>query len=102
LIKTGCKNHTESNEYTLEFKKSALKNILKIAKNSTLKNRLQEILNDIKSNPYSSNFMFERLKHNYQGYCSKRLTKFDRIIYQVFEDKVEVLIISILGHYDDK
>lgn len=43
----------------------------------------------------------EKLKHNLQDHYSKRLDKKNRVIYQIFEDKILVSVISILGHYDD-
>jgi len=33
---------------------------------------------------------------------SRRLTAFDRIIYDVYDDIVNVLVIELEGHYDDK
>jgi toxin YoeB len=87
--------------FKLTFKKSALKEILKISENKALQKKLQNILADIQTNPYSTSFMFERLKHNFQGYCSKKLSKGDKIIYKVYDDEVKVLIVSVLGHYKD-
>jgi toxin YoeB len=33
---------------------------------------------------------------------SRRISKKNRIIYDIYDDKVIVLIISVEGHYDDK
>jgi Txe/YoeB family toxin of Txe-Axe toxin-antitoxin module len=57
--------------YKLTFKKSAFKEVIKVAKNKALQKKLQDVLADIQTNPYSSSFMFERLKHNFQGYSLK-------------------------------
>ena len=88
--------------YQLEFKKQALEQVKAIAQNKKLTKKLQEILDDIIANPYSPNFKFERLKYNLSGYYSKRLTQKDRIIYQVEDEIVTVLILSVIGHYGDK
>ncbi len=87
--------------YQLKFKKKAVKQLLLIAKNEKLKDRLQLILDDISANPYSPQFKFERLKSNLRGLCSKRLTDSDRIVYRVSDTEIEVLVITVLGHYDD-
>ena len=84
----------------LEFRKKALTDIQKLAKNPKLRLRLQLILDDIKINPYSTKFKFERLRYNLTGYCSKRLDSKNRIIYQVIENRIVVQIVSVLGHYD--
>ncbi len=33
---------------------------------------------------------------------SRHITAHDRIIYDVFDDKIEVHVIDVGGHYDDK
>lgn len=33
---------------------------------------------------------------------SRRITAHDRVVYDIFDDRVEVLLISVEGHYDDK
>ena len=87
--------------YSIQFKKLALKEVQKISNNSKLMSKLRTILDDIIADPYSPNFKFERLKHNLQGYCSKRLTQKDRVIYEVNDSVVTVTVLSVLGHYDD-
>ena len=44
--------------------------------------------------------VFERLKENYSGFCSKRIDKKNRLIYKVDDYKIIVLIVSVLGHYE--
>ena len=42
------------------------------------------------------------LRGNLSGYWSRRITKADRIVYQINGDKVTVSIVSMKGHYGDK
>ena len=86
--------------YEIEFKKQALKQAQKISENKKMMEKLQLILDDIIADPYSTNFKFERLKHNLKGYCFKRLTKKDRVIYEVKDSIVTVSVLSVIGHYD--
>lgn len=86
--------------FQINLDKTAQKQLEKIKMNQKLLRKLLEILDDIEQNPYSPNFKFERLKGNLSGYCSKRLDKKNRIIYQVLDDLVIVIVISVLGHYE--
>lgn len=86
--------------YKIEYHKKALKQIKNLQNNKKLLARLEEILQDIATDPFSERYKFERLKHNLSGYCSKRLDKKNRVLYQVLEDRVVVLVVSVLGHYE--
>jgi toxin YoeB len=39
----------------------------------------------------------EKLKHNFSGYWSRRITKEHRLIYKIISDKI--YIVSCKGHY---
>jgi toxin YoeB len=86
--------------YNLIYSKKAIKDFKILSKNSKLLQKVQNILAEIEIDPYSETHKFERLKHNYAGFCSKRLDKQNRILYRVEDDRVIVLILSILGHYE--
>ena len=87
--------------HKIKFSKIASKQIEKLFKNKQLLVKLEIILQNIETNPYSSSFKFEKLKYNYRNHCSKRLDKKNRVIYEIIDDEIIVLIISVLGHYDD-
>jgi toxin YoeB len=88
--------------YEIEYTKKSLKDLKTLKRNAKLLLKLQSIIQEIKIDPYAQTHNFEILKHNYAGFCSKRLDKKNRIIYQVIEAKIVVLVISVLGHYDDR
>ena len=87
--------------YSISYSKKALNDLRKLKTNKKLLEKIQNILVEICDNPFSETHKFERLKHNYSGFCSKRLDKKNRIIYRVVDDKVIVIILSVLGHYQD-
>jgi toxin YoeB len=87
--------------YKVDLDKKAQKQLEKVKKNQKLLLKFLEIIEDIKQNPHSPNFKFERLKGNFSGYCSKRLDKKNRVIYKVLDDKIIVIIVTILGHYEE-
>lgn len=88
--------------YSIDFESRTKKQIQKIHKNKKLYSRFKKILENIQSNPYSNSFKFERLKYYKLPTYSKRLSKKDRIVYVVIENKVKVIVVSVLGHYNDK
>jgi toxin YoeB len=88
--------------FTILFDDATKKQLILIRKNKKLFSRLLEIFSDIEKNPYSPKFKFERLKHNLNGFCSKRLDKKNRVLYFVENAEITVTIVSLLGHYGDK
>lgn len=65
--------------------------------NKTLE-RLNNIIKDIKRNPYEGLGKPEPLRYALQGYRSRRITLEDRIIYKVENDNL--IIISCAKHYE--
>lgn len=86
--------------FEIEYQRQALKDLEKLQKNQKLLLKLREILDDIKKNPYSSNFRMEKLKGNFKDHFSKRLDKENRVIYQISDKEIIAIMISFLGHYD--
>jgi len=64
----------------------------------TLK-RINILIKDIERNPFSGIGKPEPLKGDKQGYWSRRINDFDRIVYKV--DDNQVFIIQCGGHYYD-
>ncbi|MDK9693620.1 MAG: Txe/YoeB family addiction module toxin [Sulfurimonas sp.] len=54
--------------------------------------RINLILQDIKRNPHDSEGIGkpERLKENYQGYFSRRITAEHRLVYKIIEDIIVI------------
>ena len=61
--------------------------------------RINLILQDIKRNPNDSNGLGkpERLKENYKGYLSRRITAEHRLVYTIIEDII--IIAQCRFHY---
>ena len=85
--------------YTLKYLKTALKQLKNLQKDQKLLSKVETILKNIATDPYSADYKFERLKHNLSGFCSKRLDAKNRIVYRVIDNQVVIIIVSILGHY---
>ena len=61
--------------------------------------KLAGLLDSMSKNPFKGIGKPEPLKHDYPSCWSRRITRKDRIIYRV--ERKSIIIISILGHYND-
>ena len=89
--------------YSLIFAPRALEDFEKIKKSgdqARLK-KLRTILEELREHPLTGIGNPERLRYKANSY-SRRLSGKDRIVYSVHEDVVEVNILQMLGHYEDK
>ena len=89
--------------YTLVFAPRALEDFEKIKKSgdqARLK-KLRAILEELREHPLTGIGNPERLRYKENTY-SRRLSGRDRVVYSVHEMVVEVNILQMLGHYDDK
>lgn len=62
----------------------------------TLK-RINKLIRDIESTPFTGLGKPEPLRFDYTGYWSRRINDVDRLIYSVEEDTLNIL--SCRGHY---
>lgn len=90
-------------KYKVVLKPKAERDLLIIKKsgNKSAINKLTQIFQELADNPYSGTGNPEALKYELSGFWSRRINKKDRLIYQVLECEVIVLVVSALGHYED-
>ncbi len=91
-------------KYTLVISSRARKELqahYKSGDRKTIK-RIEQIFLELSETPFTGIGNPEALKYHLSGYWSRRLNKRDRIIYRVIEETVQILIVSAVGHYDDK
>ena len=88
-------------KYRIDFTKKAdfdVKVIMKSGKKSDVL-KLIKIIGELENHPTTGIGKPEQLKHELSGYWSRRLNKKDRLIYQILENEVIVVVVSALGHY---
>ena len=63
-----------------------------VANDRKIVKRINLLLADIKRNPNDSNGLGkpERLKENYQGYFSRRITAENRLVYKIIDELIVV------------
>lgn len=64
--------------------------------------KLLTIMQELEEHPSSGTGKPERLKGDYSGYWSRRITKADRVVYSINGTEVLVNVISLKGHYSDR
>lgn len=64
--------------------------------------RTERIFKELAETPYSGFASPEPLKGNLSGLWSRQINKKDRLVYQVLDDVVTVIVIAAKGHYNDK
>ena len=91
-------------KYTLEISSKARKELQLHYKsgNKSVIRKIEQIFLELAISPYEGTGNPEALKYHLKGYWSRRINLKDRIIYRVYEKEVLVLVISTIGHYEDK
>ncbi|MCQ2973882.1 MAG: Txe/YoeB family addiction module toxin [Bacteroidales bacterium] len=89
--------------YEIQFTKRALADINKIKKSGSkaIKKKIELFLLELQEHPLVGVGNIEQLKGLPNTY-SRTIDKKNRLVYEVYDDKILVLVLQALGHYDDK
>ena len=86
--------------YRIVFSEDARKDLISLNKKAPYAlAKLARLLEEISEHPRTGTGQVEQLKGYDGNIYSRRLTKEHRIVYRVYEDIVEVLVLSVFGHY---
>lgn len=81
------------------FTKQAQKDAQKLA-SSGLKNKAQELLSVLRTNPYQTPPPYEKLVGDLAGAYSRRINIQHRLVYQVIEGEHAVKVLRMWTHYE--
>lgn len=70
--------------------------------NPNLFKKFAKILHELHEHPRTGTGHPEPLKGGQNITYSRRISAHDRVIYDIYDDRVEVLLMEIEGHYNDK
>ncbi len=89
--------------YKINYTEKAEENLKKLKRSepSAFK-KVSKLLNELLLHPYSGTGHPEALRGDRSGQWSRQITKKHRLVYEVNENTVIVLVLSAYGHYDDK
>ena len=89
--------------YTLDFTDFAKRDIALLRKSdSILYKKVEKLLAELIEHPTTGTGKPEPLKGNRSGQWSRRISQKHRLIYEIREEVVTVLVLSAYGHYDEK
>ncbi|MBG6110567.1 toxin YoeB [Flavobacterium sp. CG_9.10] len=90
--------------YTIEISKEAIADLLKIKKSGKKTDilKIEKIFLELESHPTTGIGKPEKLKYKDDNVWSRQVNKKDRLIYEIIDHEVVVIIISAIGHYNDK
>ena len=90
--------------YTIEISKEALADLSKIKKSGkkTAILRIEKIFLELEIHPTTGIGKPEELTYKTEYLWSRQINKKDRLVYEIIDHEVVVIIISALGHYNDK
>ncbi len=85
---------TPTNKYIDDLKKH------KKHGNKKLLKKINQFINELEQHPRNGTGQVERLKHYAEREIySRRIDKEHRLVYEIIDDKVIVILISAFGHY---
>lgn len=83
--------------YSIVYAKTALKDIAKL-KSAHLDAKAKLLIDLIRENPYQMPPRYEKLVGDLEGLYSRRINIQHRLVYEVFEDRKVVRILSLWSH----
>ena len=91
-------------KYSIRLEKQAKKDLMKLYKSGQKLDvkKVEQILLELEKHPRTGIGNPERLKYKDGEFWSRSINKKDRIIYEILEDFVLVIVLSALGHYEDQ
>lgn len=89
--------------WKLDFTDNAKDDIAKLKRSEKQAfQKLIELLGELTEHPKTGTGKPQLKKHDLSGFYSGRINQKHRLVYQIFEEDVTVLVLSARGHYGDK
>ena len=90
--------------YIVKLEPKAVQDIteLKRSGNKAAIIKIERLFLELTEHPTTGTGQVEALRGNLSGFWSRRIDKFNRIIYTIEENIVTVTVVSAKGHYDKK
>ena len=89
--------------YEIEFKAEATRDLVALAKSEPKAfAKAQALIDELREHPRTGTGHPEQLSGDRAGQWSRRITKKHRLVYEIHDMEVVVLVLTAYGHYDDK
>lgn len=90
--------------YQIQFREQFIEDVeahKKAGQKSIIK-KINTLVDELREHPTTGTGKPEPLKGDRKGQWSRRITQEHRLIYEICEDVITVVLVSAYGHYDDK
>lgn len=90
--------------YIIKLEPKAVEDIAELKKsgNKAAIAKIEKLLLELTEHPTTGTGQVEALKDNFSGFWSRRIDKFNRMIYSIEEEIITVTVFSAKGHYNKK
>ena len=90
--------------FRLRFTSNAIKDIEYHKKSGDKKvlKKIKALLEELTKHPKTGTGQPEKLKHDLEGYYSRRINRKHRLVYDIQGDIITVVILNAYSHYGDK
>lgn len=86
--------------YTIVFTEDAKKDLKELNKKAPQAvSKLSKLLDEVRRHPRTGTGQVEQLKGYDGSMYSRRITREHRLVYRIYDDVIEVLVLSTFGHY---
>ncbi|MDO8994511.1 Txe/YoeB family addiction module toxin [Daejeonella sp.] len=90
-------------KYTLEFTEQAIDDLRLLKRSEPLAyKKAQKLLSELMKHPRTGTSKPEMKKYDLAGLFSRRISQKHRLVYQIRDETVTVIVITAAGHYHDK
>ena len=88
--------------YRIVFTENARRDLQSLQKKAPQAiKKLKSLLLEVQEHPRKGTGQVELLKYYSEETWSRRITKEHRLVYRIYDDVVEVLVLSAFGHYNN-
>ena len=89
--------------YNIDFKEQAQLDLFRLAKSEPKAfAKAQRLIGELRTHPTTGTGHPEPLRGERAGQWSRRITDKHRLVYEIHESEVVVIVLTAYGHYDDK
>ena len=89
--------------YKIDIKEQAEYDLLRLAKEEPKAFlKAQSLIEELREHPKTGTGHPEPLRGDRAGQWSRHISKKHRLVYEILETEVVVLVLTAYGHYDDK
>ena len=91
-------------KYTLRLTPEAVKDIKRHKKSGDKKllEKIKVLLEELRDHPRTGTGQPEKLKYDLEGFYSRRINRKHRLVYEIKDEVVVVVVLSAYSHYGDK